>query len=188
MLQRTVAAVETQALEPQVITGSMDGTIRLWDLVAGRASAVLTNHKKAVRDLVVSPTEFSFVTAGADNIKKWQCRDGVFLKNLAGHNAIVNALAANEDNVLMSGGDDGSICFWDYKTGYKFQQIDTVVQPGSLPHWIECVESNGTIAAGPGAGALAGWGGGREEGGASEAARGDARWRCESSGRLRRAT
>ena len=31
---------------------------------------------------------------GADNIKKWQCRDGVFLKNLAGHNAIVNALAA----------------------------------------------------------------------------------------------
>ena len=44
----------------------------------------LTHHKKAVRDLVVSPTEFSFVTASADNIKKWQCRDGVFLKTSRG--------------------------------------------------------------------------------------------------------
>ena len=130
--QGTVGALATNAIDPQVVTGSMDSTVRLWDLAAGKASVTLTHHKKAVRDLVVSPTEFSFVTAGADNIKKWQCRDGVFLKNLAGHNAIVNALAVNEDNVLMSGGDDGSICFWDYKTGYKFQQIDTVVQPGSL--------------------------------------------------------
>ena len=46
---QTVVSLQTQALEPQVISGSMDSTIRLWDLVAGRASAVLTNHKKAVR-------------------------------------------------------------------------------------------------------------------------------------------
>ena len=70
--------------------------MRLWDLTAGKSSHTLTHHKKAVRDLTVSPTEFSFVTAGADNLKKWQCRDGVFLKNLMGHNAIVNALTANE--------------------------------------------------------------------------------------------
>ena len=34
----------------------MDGTVRLWDLVAGRASAVLTNHKKAVRALPRTPS------------------------------------------------------------------------------------------------------------------------------------
>ena len=44
---QTVVGLATQALEPQVITGSMDSTVRCWDLVAGRASAVLTNHKKA---------------------------------------------------------------------------------------------------------------------------------------------
>ena len=32
----------------------------------------------------------------------------------------------------MSGGDNGSLCFWDYKTGHNFQAMDTVVQPGSL--------------------------------------------------------
>ncbi len=32
----------------------------------------LTNHKKAVRALAPSQKEFSFVSAGADNVKKWQ--------------------------------------------------------------------------------------------------------------------
>lgn len=54
------------------------------------------------------------------------------MKNLSGHNTIINALAVNEDGVLVSGGDNGSLHFWDYETGYSFQQVDTVVQPGSL--------------------------------------------------------
>ncbi len=45
----------------------------------------------------------------------------MFLHNLRGHSSIVNALATNEDNVLFSGGDNGSITFWDYDTGYAFQ-------------------------------------------------------------------
>ena len=42
----TVNAVACQASDPQIITGSADTTIRLWDLAAGKSSAVLTNHKK----------------------------------------------------------------------------------------------------------------------------------------------
>lgn len=52
----TVAKVITQASEPQVITGSHDTTIRLWDLAAGKSICTLTNHKKSVRDLVFHPT------------------------------------------------------------------------------------------------------------------------------------
>ena len=29
-------------------------------------------------------------------------------------------------------GDNGSICFWDWKTGHRFQSLDTTAQPGSL--------------------------------------------------------
>ena len=29
-------------------------------------------------------------------------------------------------------GDNGSMYFWDWKTGYNFQKIQTTVQPGSL--------------------------------------------------------
>lgn len=106
--------------------------MRLWDLAAGKCMATLTNHKKAVRSLAANPKEFSFVSGAADNIKKWQTRDGKFLRNLSGHDTIINALACNEDGILCSGGDNGSLHFWDYETGYGFQQTDTIVQPGSL--------------------------------------------------------
>ena len=93
---------------------------------------MLTHHKKAVRGLVGHPREFSFVSGAADSIRKWALPEGVLLSSLTGHNAIVNCLAVNADDVLVSGGDDGSLKFWDYSTGYSFQEMQTQVQPGSL--------------------------------------------------------
>jgi len=129
---QTVVGLATQALEPQIISGSMDSTVRLWDLVAGRASAVLTNHKKAVRAIGLSPHEYTFVTGSADNMKKWKMPEGKFLHNVTGHNCIVHSLAINDDGVMASGGDTGSLHLWDYKTGYNFQTLETIAQPGSL--------------------------------------------------------
>ena len=114
----------------------MDSTIRLWDLVAGRASAVLTNHKKAVRSVLVHPREYTFVSGAADNLKKWKMPEGKFLHNLSGpqahHNAILHGLAVNQDDVFVSGADNGKIHLWDWKSGYNFQTLETVAQPGSL--------------------------------------------------------
>jgi WD40 repeat protein len=53
-----------------------------------------------------------------------------FLKNLSNHNSVLNSLAINEDGVLVSGGDDGTLNFWDYDSGYCFQKTQTIVQPG----------------------------------------------------------
>ena len=75
----------------------------------------------------------------ADNIKKWQIRDGRFLKNFSGHNSVLNCVAVNEDGVCVSGGDNGSICFWDYNTGYNFQSTKTIVQPGMCMRCIYCI-------------------------------------------------
>jgi len=128
----TVGSIVTSAVDPQVITASYDSTIKLWDLAAGKSMVTLTQHKKSVRAICANPREMSFVSAGADNIKKWQSRNGMFLQNISGHNSVVNCVAVNEDGVLVSCGDEGSINFWDYKTGYRFQHVDTIVQPGSL--------------------------------------------------------
>ncbi|KAI8508826.1 Pleiotropic regulator 1 [Branchiostoma belcheri] len=128
----TVADVKCQATEPQIITGSHDCTIRLWDLVAGKTRATLTNHKKSIRSIVLHPKLYMFASASPDNIKQWKFPDGNFLQNLSGHNAIVNTLALNQDGVLVSGADNGTLHFWDWRTGYNFQRIHSAVQPGSL--------------------------------------------------------
>ncbi|XP_014674309.1 PREDICTED: pleiotropic regulator 1-like [Priapulus caudatus] len=128
----TVADVKCQAVEPQVITGSHDSTVRLWDLAAGKSRATLTNHKKSVRAVQIHPTLHMFASASPDNIKQWRFPDGNFVQNLSGHSAIVNSLALNTDNVLVSGGDNGTLHFWDWKTGYNFQRFQAPVQPGSI--------------------------------------------------------
>lgn len=156
----TISTVQCQESDPQVITGSMDSTVRLWDLAAGKTMTTLTHHHKSVRSIAVHPTEYSFATgsAGGNNIKKWACPNGTFVHNFSGHDAIINSLSVNADGVLFSGGtflpapgafpiwrnaalttfrvhsagDNGSMTWWDYKTGLPFQTSNDIAQPGSL--------------------------------------------------------
>ncbi|KAH0912260.1 hypothetical protein HID58_035581 [Brassica napus] len=121
---------------PQVVTGSHDSTIKFWDLRYGRTMTTLTNHKKAVRAMALHPkeNENAFVSASADNINKFSLNPkGEFRHNmLSQQRATINAVAVNEDGVMVTGGDNGSLWFWDWKSGHSFQQAEAIVQPGSL--------------------------------------------------------
>ena len=181
----TISDVQCQESDPQVITGSMDSTVRcvpspsptqplfradadarppsspppdsLWDLAAGKTMTTLTHHHKSVRSIAIHPTEYSFATAsaGGNNIKKWACPNGTFVHNFSGHDAIINSVSVNHDGVFFSGGaslspssstgssparadalspagDNGSMTWWDYKTGLPFQTEQDKPQPGSL--------------------------------------------------------
>ena len=129
---QTVTDLKCQEADPQVITSSLDSTVRMWDLAAGKTMGVLTHHKKGVRALVTHPKEFTFATSSTGTIKQWKCPEGAFMQNFEGQNSVINTLAVNEDNVMFSGGDNGSIGFWDWKSGHRFQSIETTAQPGSL--------------------------------------------------------
>ena len=54
------------------------------------------------------------------------------MQNFSGHNSIINTLSVNDNNVMFSGADDGSVSFWDWKTGHRFQNAESIAQPGSL--------------------------------------------------------
>lgn len=101
---QTVADLVCQEADPQVITGSLDSTVRLWDLAAGKTMGVLTHHKKGVRALATHPTEFTFATGSTGSIKQWKCPEGAFMQNFEGHNAIINTMSVNEQNVFFTGG------------------------------------------------------------------------------------
>ncbi len=101
---RVCVRVPTQASDPQVITGSHDSTVRLWDLRTGKTLSTLTFHKKSVRAMVLHPEQHAFASASADNIKKFALPNGDFLHNmLSQQHAIVNTMAVNSDGVMVTG-------------------------------------------------------------------------------------
>lgn len=101
---QTVSDLVCQEADPQVITSSLDSTVRMWDLAAGKTMGVLTHHKKGVRALATHPNEFTFATGSTGSIKQWKCPEGAFMQNFEGHNAIINTMSVNQNNVLFSGG------------------------------------------------------------------------------------
>lgn len=128
----TVGALLCMEGKSQLVTGSYDTTVRLWDIKMGRTLVTLTNHKKSVRALSLKSDKTGFVSGSADNLKQWNLPEGEFIQNLSGHNSIINCLATNQQNVLVSGADDGTLYFWDWRTGYNFQKLTAPVQQGSI--------------------------------------------------------
>ncbi|KAI4388102.1 hypothetical protein MLD38_000464 [Melastoma candidum] len=129
----TVCSVFARPTDPQVVTGSHDSTIKFWDLRYGKTMTTLTHHKKSVRAMALHPKENCFASASADNIKKFSLPSGEFLHNmLSQQKTIINTMAVNDEGVMATGGDNGSLWFWDWKSGHNFQQSQTIVQPGSL--------------------------------------------------------
>lgn len=47
-------------------------------------------------------------------------------------NKVVNTLTINKDNIMVAGLDSGFLRFWDLDSGYNFQNIQVIPQPGSL--------------------------------------------------------
>ncbi len=130
--RHTVSSIGVQGFDPQIITGSYDATVKLWDLRADKALTTLTNHKKSVRNLVIHHTENTFASASADNLKMWKLPEGTFMRNASHEPQIINGLALNKENVLVSGSNNGTLEFYDWSTGYKFQELRTPPQPGSI--------------------------------------------------------
>ena len=80
----------------------------------------LTQHKKGVRSMVMHSENYTFASVDSDKLRIWKCPEGDELQNIAHPDNIVNALATNLDNVLVSGSNDGMLRFYDWNSGYNF--------------------------------------------------------------------
>ena len=70
----------------RALTGSQDGTARLWDAATGKALATLVGHTHMVRGVAFSPDGTRVLTGSDDNTARlWDVATGKPLAILAGH-------------------------------------------------------------------------------------------------------
>jgi WD40 repeat protein len=100
-------------------SGSVDETIKLWDLKTGKERATLKGHTAGVQSVAYSPDGKTLASGGEDEtIKLWDIKTGQERATLTGHTDWVKSVVYSPDGqTLASGSDDKTIKLWDIKTG-----------------------------------------------------------------------
>ncbi|MBW4515807.1 MAG: hypothetical protein KME11_11330 [Timaviella obliquedivisa GSE-PSE-MK23-08B] len=117
----------------QLITGSEDQTVRLWETSTGECLRVLSGHDRFVLTVAYltgkklgKESSQNLIASGSDDqtIRLWNAFTGECLQVLTGHTGWVQTLAFSPDGVwLASGSTDMTIKLWDLPTGTCLQTL-----------------------------------------------------------------
>jgi WD40 repeat protein len=117
-------AVTAVAYSPDglhIISGSQDGTIRIWDAKTGAAvGKPLKGHDRDVTSVAYSPDGQHIISGSGDwYIRIWDAKTGAAVgKPLEGHNQAVTSVVYSPDGRhIISGSNDRTIRVWDAKAG-----------------------------------------------------------------------
>jgi WD40 repeat protein len=99
------------------LSGSQDGTIRSWEVQAGRQIRAFKGHEDAVLSLRYSLDGRRVLSGGDDGtVRLWNADTGKELKRLTGLKH-VHSVAFLGDGRHAASGDDTSLRLWDLETG-----------------------------------------------------------------------
>lgn len=108
-----------------IFTGADDLLVKIWSASDGRLLGTLRGHSAEITDLAVSPDNGLLAAGSCDKvIRVWCLQTLAPVAVLLGHTAMVTSLRfcpypRGERQFLVSTGNDGCVCFWDYSSSRK---------------------------------------------------------------------
>jgi len=112
--QSPVFAIAISRDGKTIVSGSRDGSLKIWDAKSGVMLRSLEGHKSFVTSVAISEDGNTIVSGSYDNsIKIWDTKSGAILRSLERHKDDVNSVAISEDGkTVVSGSSDGSVKEW----------------------------------------------------------------------------
>jgi WD40 repeat protein/energy-coupling factor transporter ATP-binding protein EcfA2 len=108
-----------------IVSGSDDGTVRLWDCLGNPIGKPLRGHVGYVSSAVVSADGKTIVSGGKDGtVRLWNLTSNSGSKVLFAHHGSVRTVAMSADGkTIVSGGDDRVIRLWNSTGNAKCKPI-----------------------------------------------------------------
>jgi DNA-binding beta-propeller fold protein YncE len=110
-------SVRTVAVTPDgkyVVSGSLDRTVRLWELETGKEVRRFTGHEHWVNSVAVTPDGRYIVSGSWDNTARlWELATGKEVRRFTGHGRPVLSVAVTPDGqYVVSGSYDNTVRVW----------------------------------------------------------------------------
>ncbi|CAF0913428.1 unnamed protein product [Brachionus calyciflorus] len=99
--------------DQQLITGSGDSTLKLWDVETGQLMQTFNGHQADVMCLDISPSEAGniFLSGSSDHVALvWDIRSGQYVQIFDGHESDVNSVKFHPSGDAFATGSDDSTC------------------------------------------------------------------------------
>jgi WD40 repeat protein len=102
----------------QIVSGSYDGSVRVWDASTGAALQRINAHAGTVASVAFSHNGIHIVSGSDDmTVRVWDASTGAALQHLNGHTGAVKSVAFSHNGIhIISGSDDRTVRVWDAST------------------------------------------------------------------------
>ncbi|MEA5564215.1 WD40 repeat domain-containing protein, partial [Anabaena sp. UHCC 0399] len=97
-----------------IVSGGVDGTVRLWNLQGLPLAEPFRGHQGSVKSVAMSRDGQTIVSGGNDGtVRLWNLQGLPLAELFRSHQGWVNSVAISSDGqTIVSGGDDGTVRLW----------------------------------------------------------------------------
>jgi WD40 repeat protein len=145
---KAVTAVSVQPQNTHLLSGGVDGQIKLWGLPP-RPTRILA-HPDSVMAAALSPGGARLYTGAANTLRAWDVGKAQLDRQFTGNTVIAVVAVSPSGQVLAAGGADGTVHFWDQQKGMEISHLGAHngrITSLALPseEWMLSAAEDGTV-------------------------------------------
>jgi WD40 repeat protein len=109
----------------QILSGSSDGTVKLWDTATGHEIRTFSGHSDVVYSVAFNPDGRQILSGSSDGtVKLWDTATGRIIRTFTNSDAVTSVAFSPDGKQILSGGN--TIKLWDITTGREIRTLSNL--------------------------------------------------------------